>query len=50
MHYVPLFVEIKPKACKDEGKERHKDSNSNRTAVGGAGGFRVSESNILSYT
>lgn len=48
--YIPLFVEIKSEACKDEGKERHEDSDSNRTAVGGAVGFRVSECNILSHT
>lgn len=47
---VPLFVEIKTEACKDEGKERHEDSNSNRTAVGGAAGFRVGEGDILPYT
>lgn len=46
---VPLFVEIKAEACKDEGKERHEDSDSDRTAVGGAVGLRVSESNILSH-
>ena len=50
IQYIPLFVEIKSEACKDEGKERHEDSNSNRTAVGGAIGFRVSECNILSHT
>ncbi len=50
IRFIPLFVEIKSKACKDEGKERHEDSDSNRTAVGGAVGFRVSESNILSHT
>lgn len=50
MHYIPLFVEIKTEACKDEGKERHEDSDSNRTAVGGAVGFRISEGNIFSHT
>lgn len=46
---VPLFVEIKAEACEDEGKERHEDSDSDRTAVGGAVGLGVSESNILSH-
>lgn len=46
----PLFVEIKAEACKDEGKERHEDSDSNRTAVGRATGFGVSECNVLSHT
>lgn len=46
---VPLFVEIKAEACEDEGKERHEDSDSDRTAVGGAVGLGVSESNVLSH-
>lgn len=50
IHYIPLFVEIKTEACKDEGKERHENSDSDRTAVGGAVGLGVSESNILSRT
>lgn len=47
VHYVPLLVEIKPETCEDESKERHEDGDSNRTAVGGAVGFRVSECNVL---
>lgn len=47
---IPLFVEIKTEAGKDEGEERHEDSDSNRTAVGGAVGFRVGEGNIFSHT
>ena len=50
IHYIPLLVEIKSEACKDEGKERHEDSDSNRAAVGGGIGFRVSECYIFSHT
>lgn len=49
VHYVPLLVEIETKACKDESKERHEDGDSDRTAVGGAVGFRVGERNVLSH-
>ena len=48
--HVPLLVEIKTEASKDEGKERHKDGDGNGAAVGGAVGFGVSESNIFSHT
>lgn len=47
---IPLFVEIEAKSCKDQGKERHKDCDSNRAAVGGGVGFRVSGRNIRSHT
>lgn len=50
IQYIPLFVKIKTEACKDEGKERHEDSDSNRTAVGGAIGLRVTQCNIFSHT
>lgn len=50
IQHIPLFVEIKSEACKDEGKERHEDSYSDRTAVGRAIGFGVNECNILPHT
>lgn len=49
IRYIPLFVEIKAEACKDEGEERHEDGDSNGAAVGGAAGFGVSERNVLSH-
>lgn len=50
IRHIPLFVEIKSEACKDEGKERHEDSYSDRTAVGRAIRFGVNECNILPHT
>lgn len=50
VHDIPLFVEIKAKACEDKGKERHEDSDSNRTAVGGDAGVGVNERYIFSHT
>lgn len=32
--HPPLFIKIKPKACKNQGKERHKNRNGHRAAVG----------------
>lgn len=48
--FIPLFVEIKAEACEDEGKERHEDGDSDRTAVGGAIGLGVGERDILPHT
>lgn len=32
--HVPLFIKIKPKACDDQGKERHENGDGHRAAVG----------------
>ena len=48
--FIPLLVEIKAEACEDEGKERHEDGDSDRTAVGGAIGLVISERDILPHT
>lgn len=47
---LPLLVEIKAEACKDEGEERHKNSNSDGAAVGGTIGFGVREGHVLSQS
>lgn len=44
---VPLLVEIKSQAGKDEGKERHEDGNCNRAAVGGPVDLGVGDAHVL---
>lgn len=46
---VPLLVEIKSQAGKDEGEERHEDGDGDGAAVGGAVGLGVGDSHVLSH-
>lgn len=46
---VPLLVEIKSQAGKDEGEERHEDGDGDGAAVGGAVGLGVGDGHVLSH-